>query len=102
MSKTTLKPGDLVIWDPEREGVDQSVMLVSNDGTELLFQFGTVPFSQMEILYEDGRKDYGLTAEQAVAALEYGVFPLAFPGVLFKAFDNATGTAYGDPRLETE
>lgn len=100
MSKTTLKPGDLVMWDEEREDRSPALMMVSDDGQELLFQFGTKPFSQMEIPYDDGRTDRGLTVAEVEAAIKLGVYPLAFPGILFKVYDKETGQSHPDPRLE--
>ena len=77
-------------------------MLVSDDGQELLFQFGTKPWSQMEFPYEDGTRGPGMTVPVAVLALDIGVYPLAFPGYIYKCFDKASGQSYIDPRLEAE
>ena len=67
-------------------------MLVSDDAQELLFQFGTKPWSQM---------DPGLTAPGAESVL-HGITPLPFHGYLYKCFDKASGQSYMDPRLEAE
>lgn len=100
--KTTLKPGDLVVYDPGVEGYTTSVMVVSPTGRELLFQFGTVPFSRLPLPYEDGSTGYGLSVHEAVLAIDIGVYPFAFPGYVFKSFDAETGESYADPRLDIQ
>lgn len=97
---TTLSPGDLLVWDEEREDRTPGYLMVSDDGQELLFQFGTKPFSEMEILYLDGNKYPGLDVQQAEYAIKLGVYPLGFPGRIFKAYDKATGQSFPDPNLE--
>jgi len=97
VSRITLKPGDLVVWDPEQEGYGQATMLVSKDGEELLFQFGTKPFSHMQIRYRDGRRGPGLNVPEAVLAIDIGVYPYAFPGFIYKSYDAETGESYSDP-----
>ena len=89
-SRTTLSPGDLVAWDEGIEGRGVAIMLVSDDGQELLFQFGTKPWSQMG----------GMTAPLVVEYLKGRV--LFEKGHLFKCYDKASDQSYMDPRLEAE
>jgi len=109
VSRITLKPGDLVVWDPEQEGYGQSTMLVSKDGKELLFQFGTKPWSGMEFsppfvrpgAHWPGETTPGYTAPDAARILS-GEWKLALSGFIYKSYDAETGESYPDPRLELE
>ena len=89
--RTTLSPGDLVAWDEGIEGRGVAIMLVSDDGGELLFQFGTKPWSQMG----------GLRVGEVVDALVHAPL-LRVHGYIYKCFDKVSGQSYMDPRLEAE
>lgn len=93
--RTTLKPGDLVMWAEEDPGMDPTPMLVTEDGQQFQFQFGRKPWHEMTFLGDQ----HGLTVPQAEAVLRgEAEFPL--PGYIFKCYDEATGQSFPDPHLE--
>jgi hypothetical protein len=94
---TTLNPGDLVMWVTDDE---QTPMLVTEDGQRFQFQFARQAWDEMEFDFEHGEKGRGMTVAEAEAALGLGVYPLGFPGYVYKSYDEATGQSFPDPKLE--
>lgn len=90
--RVTLKPGDLVQWEPgdDEENVGPSTLLVADNGTDLLFQFGTKTFKAM---YE-----HGLDVPELLGILNEG-HQYAGPGYFYKAYDEATGRNFVNPKL---
>lgn len=95
--RTTLKPGDLVMWvEPDAE---PSPLLVHEDETSLLFQFGRKPWHEMTFMGDAGPL-MGMTVPEAADAINLGVYPLGFPGRIYKCYDDETGQSFPDPDLE--
>lgn len=97
--RTTLKPGDLVMWVEETPNMEPSPLLVTEDGQSFQFQFGRKPWHEMTFL-GDTR---GLTVEQAQVVLERydgDLDATGLPGRLYKCYDEATGQSFPDPHLE--
>lgn len=94
----TLKPGDLVRWepDPEEENVEASLLMVADNGTDLLFQFGAKPWSDMDFAGHNG-----LTASEAELVLNGHVELTKFglSGRVWKAYDAATDRPLIDPAM---
>lgn len=94
----TLKPGDLVRWEPgpEEENVEASLLMVADDGDELLFQFGSKPWSDMDFAGENG-----LTVSETELVLNGHVELTKFglPGRIWKAYDAATDRPLIDPAM---
>lgn len=90
--RTTLKPGDLVLWEPELGDEEHSpeLAVVSPDGKSLLFQFGTKPW--------DRYPEPGPTVAEAQEILR-GERRLALPGRIWKTYDDETGRGYVNPDL---
>lgn len=90
MSRTTLRPGDLVMVDPVQPRVNPAPAQVAENGEDLFFQFNPKPWHHQTI-----RGHEGLTRTQAEEVLrgerEYD------GGVLYKVWDEATQTAYAPP-----
>lgn len=88
----TLKPGDLVYWVPpeDAENVEPSVAAVSDDGTELMFQFGPRPWSQYP--------HPGPTVAEAEEILN-GKREFDLPGRIWKCYDAAHDRGLIDPTL---
>lgn len=93
--RTTLKPGDLLWWEPgaEEENTEGSALLVTDDGEHLLFQFARLPWDQMD--------PKGLTVREAESVLR-GEEKFRLPGHIYKCYDEATGRSFYDPALEAE
>ena len=93
--RTTINPGDLVIWveDPD---IDATVtMLVTDDGQRFQWQFARQAWDEMTFIGDQR----GLTVSQAEAVLRgEAEFPL--PGYIYKCYDEATGQSFADPKLE--
>lgn len=94
--RTTLKPGDLLWWEPgaDEENAEGSALLVSEDGENLLLQFGRKPWSQIG-------NPRGLTVREAESVLR-GEEPFRLPGTIYKAYDEESGRSFNDPALEVE
>lgn len=98
-TRTTLKPGDLLYWtSPDPETVEPSLLLVSQQGDELLFQFAPKPWSQMKFKSIHGTVIEGYTAREAEEVLR-GEKPFELEGRIYKAYDAETDTSYPDPEL---
>jgi hypothetical protein len=98
LARTTLRPGDLVMW--VEEDLEPSPLLVHEDGTSLLFQFGRKPWHEMELRHDTGAMGRGMVVAEAEDAIRLGVYPIGFPGRLYKCYDEETGQSFPDPRLE--
>lgn len=96
-TRTTLNPGDLVMWVTDDE---QTPMLVTEDGQRFQFQFARQAWDEMMFVYDHGGNGPGMDVETAQMALEFGVYPLGFPGYIYKSYDEATGQSFPDPNLE--
>jgi len=96
--RTTLNPGDLVMW-VEPDMPDPTPLLVTEDGRSFQFQFGRQAWHEMTFMGDAGPV-MGMTVEEAVDAIALGVYPLGFPGRIYKSYDEATGQSFPDPDLE--
>lgn len=85
MSRTTLNPGDLVVWASEGDAGD-GVLLVAENGEDLWFQFSPKPW------------------KYSVSEVEQFLNGQPFPeeGHLYKSYDEASGRSYADPELDSE
>lgn len=94
--RTTLKPGDLLWWEPgpSEETAEGSALLVDDAGENLMFQFARVPWHEMG-------EPRGLTVREAESVLR-GEEPFRLPGHIYKAYDEESGRSFSDPTLEVE
>lgn len=83
MSRTTLKPGDLLMIDPIRPGVQAGTLLVAENGVDLMFQFNPRPWK--------------LTAAEAEEVLR-GERECPDGGVLYKVWEESTQTSFPPPQ----
>lgn len=97
--RTTLGPGDGLVWVDDNE--QHNIFIVTEDGQALQPLYGALPWHKMEFMYGTGEMGPGMTVELARMALEYGIYPLGFPGSrVYKSYDEATGLSFPDPHLE--
>lgn len=93
MSRTTLKPGDIIAVDPVKPGVQAGMAVVSDDGESLYFAFTNKPWHEREDMAKIGQP--GLTVSEAEEVLrgerEYT------GAVIYKVWEDETQTSYGIP-----
>lgn len=91
MSRTTLKPGDLLMVDPVRSGVLPTPAQVAENGVDLMFAWNPKPWHKQQI-----NGVTGLTAQEAEEVLRgERTFEWA---VLYKAWEEETQTPYSPPQ----
>lgn len=89
-SRTRLKPGDLVMVDPVKPGVNPAAVLVAENGTDLFFQFSPRPWHETA---PAGVK--GLTVAEAEEVLRG---EREYPQVLYKVWDEESQSSYAPPQ----
>lgn len=101
-ARTTLKPGDVLFWaaDPEDEHREGTPVLVEEDGLRVVYS--PYLWHETTFLYDTGEQGHGMTVEDAELALRLGVYPVGFPGHIYKSYDEASGRSFTDPDLEVE
>ena len=88
----TLKPGDLVYWEPpeDAENMAAGMAAVADDGHSLMFQFGPRPWHEYP--------QPGPTVAEAVEILN-GRAEFTLPGRIWKCYDAAHDRGLIDPIL---
>lgn len=90
MSRYTLKPGDLLMVDPVRPGINPTPCVVAENGVDLMWQYNPTPWHLLNI-----KGLPGLTVKQAEEVLQ-GV--REYEGaVIYKVFEEATQTSFAPP-----
>lgn len=98
MSRTTLKPGDLIAIDPVRPGVVAGTVLVAENGEDLYFAYTNVPWTERKDMEAQGQP--GLTRAEAEEVLNG---EREYPGaVLYLVWKEETQTSYGIPESVQE
>lgn len=93
MSRTTLKPGDLIAVDPVKPGVVAGHAVVAENGEDLYFAYTNIPWHKREDMAKIGQP--GLTRAEAEEVLQG---EREYPGaVIYKVWDEDSQTSYGIP-----
>lgn len=98
MSRTTLKPGDIIAVDPVKPGVVAGHVVVAENGEDLFFAWTNKPWTEREDMARIGQP--GLTRAQAEEVLQG---KRSYEGaVIYKVWDEETNTSYDVPESVAE
>lgn len=94
MSRSTLKPGDLVMVDPVQGNVQAGPAQVAENGVDLMFQWNPKPWHTQSFAGVQG-----LTAQEAEEVLRG---EREFPWILYKVWDEEAQHSYAPPESVLE